>query len=103
MWHKKHRAQDPDAPPAKRLRDNLVDLFASGEVAGERAQSLLQWRPTRPQREEDNWKVQKQGEGLEKVPSQRKQMATSTPSRGEVLVCEGEGDCAQNDSNYATP
>ena len=41
MWHKKHRQQDPQAPPGKRLRDNLVDLYASGEVAGERAQSLL--------------------------------------------------------------
>ena len=41
MWHKKHRPSDPEAPPGKRLRDNLVDLYASGEVAGERAQSLL--------------------------------------------------------------
>ena len=42
MWHKKHRPTDPEAPPGKRrLRDNLVDLYASGEVAGERAQSLL--------------------------------------------------------------
>ena len=41
MWHKKHRSSDPEAPPGKRLRDNLVDLYASGEVAGERAQSLL--------------------------------------------------------------
>ena len=31
----------PPGPPGKRLRNNLVDLFASGEVAGERAQSLL--------------------------------------------------------------
>ena len=41
MWHKKHRQQDAAAPPAKRLRDNVVDLYASGEVAGQRAQSLL--------------------------------------------------------------
>ena len=41
MWHKKHRQQDAEAPPGKRLRDNLVDLYASGEVAGDRAQSLL--------------------------------------------------------------
>ena len=42
MWHKRHRSQDPDAPPGKRLRDNLANLYASGEVAGERAQSLLE-------------------------------------------------------------
>ena len=41
MWHKKHRPSDPQAPPGQRLRDNLVDLYASGEVAGERAQSLF--------------------------------------------------------------
>ena len=41
MWHKKHRPQDPQAPPGKRLRDNLVDLYASGEVSGDRAQSLF--------------------------------------------------------------
>ena len=41
MWHKKHRAQDPEAPPGKRLRDNIVDLYASGEVPGERAHALL--------------------------------------------------------------
>ena len=41
MWHKKQRDQDPAAPPGKRLRDNLVDLYASGEIAGDRAQSLM--------------------------------------------------------------
>ena len=41
MWHKKHRQQDPHAPPGKRLRDNLTDLYASGEIAGDRAQSLF--------------------------------------------------------------
>ena len=41
MWHKRHRQQDEAAPPGKRLRDNLVDLFSSGSVPGERAQSLL--------------------------------------------------------------
>ena len=41
MWHKRQRDEDPTAPPGKRLRDNLVDLYASGEVAGARAQSLL--------------------------------------------------------------
>ena len=41
MWHKKQREQDPDAPPAKRLRSNLTDLYTSGEIAGERAQSLF--------------------------------------------------------------
>ena len=42
MWRKKHRLQDPEAPPGKRLRDNLVDLYASGEIPGDRAQSLLE-------------------------------------------------------------
>ena len=42
MWGKKHRLQDPEAPPGKRLRDNLVDLYASGDIPGDRAQSLLQ-------------------------------------------------------------
>ena len=42
MWHKRHRAQDADAPAGKRLRDNLVDLYASGGIPGERAQSLLE-------------------------------------------------------------
>ena len=41
MWHKRHRSQDPEAPPGKRLRDNLVDLYASGDIPGDRAQSLL--------------------------------------------------------------
>ena len=41
MWHKKHRQVDPEDPPAKRLRDNLIDLYASGEVPGDRAQSVL--------------------------------------------------------------
>ena len=41
MWHKKHRLTDPQAPPGKRLRDNLTDLYASGEIAGDRAQSLF--------------------------------------------------------------
>ena len=42
MWQKKRRVVDPEAPPAKRLRDNLVDLYASGGIAGDRAQSLMQ-------------------------------------------------------------
>ena len=37
---KKHRLVDAEAP-GKRLRDNLVDLFASGDVPGDRSQSLL--------------------------------------------------------------
>ena len=41
MWHKRHRQDDPLAPPGKRLRDNIADLYSSGEVAGDRAQSLL--------------------------------------------------------------
>ena len=41
MWHKKHRLQDTEAPPGKRLRDNITDLFASGDVPGDRSQSLL--------------------------------------------------------------
>ena len=41
MWHKKHRQVDPEAPPGRRLRENLVDLFASGDVPGDRAASLL--------------------------------------------------------------
>ena len=41
MWHKRHRSQDPEAPPGQRLRQNLVDLYASGDVPGDRAQSLI--------------------------------------------------------------
>ena len=41
MWHKRHRPQDAEAPPGKRLRDNLVDLYSSGSIPGDRAQSLL--------------------------------------------------------------
>ena len=41
MWHKRHRDRDPLAPPGKRLRDNLADLYASGEVAGDRVQALM--------------------------------------------------------------
>ena len=41
MWHKRHRERDPLAPPGKRLRENLADLYSSGEVAGDRAQSLM--------------------------------------------------------------
>ena len=42
MYHKRHRARDSEAPPGKRLRDNLVDLYGSGAVTGERAQTLLE-------------------------------------------------------------
>ena len=42
MWHKRHRDVDEGAPAGKRLRDNLVDLYGSGQVPGERAQSLLE-------------------------------------------------------------
>ena len=42
MWHKRHRSVDNEAPAGKRLRDNLVDLYASGDIPGERAQSLLE-------------------------------------------------------------
>ena len=41
MWHKRHRQQDTEAPPGKRLRDNIAELFSSGAVPGDRAQSLL--------------------------------------------------------------
>ena len=41
MWHKRHRPEDVEAPAGQRLRQNLTDLFASGDVAGSRAQSLL--------------------------------------------------------------
>ena len=41
MWHKRHRSQDPNAPAGKRLRDNIADLYSSGEIAGDRAQSLF--------------------------------------------------------------
>ena len=42
MWHKRHRSVDAEAPPGKRLRDNVVDLYAIGSIPGERAQSLLE-------------------------------------------------------------
>ena len=42
MWRKKHREEDPEAPPGKRLRDNIVDLYGSGDIPGERAQAVLQ-------------------------------------------------------------
>ena len=41
MWHKRHRSQDDAAPAGKRLRDNIADLYSSGDVAGDRAQSLF--------------------------------------------------------------
>ena len=42
MHHKRHRPQDPEDSGAKRLRENLVDLYGAGIVSGERAQSLLE-------------------------------------------------------------
>ena len=42
MWHKRHRPEDAEAPAGKRLRDNLADLYAGGQIPGERAQSLLE-------------------------------------------------------------
>ena len=42
MWHKRHRPTDEQAPAGKRLRDNLVDFYAGGQVPGDRAQSLLE-------------------------------------------------------------
>ena len=41
MWHERHRERDPLPPPGKRLRENLADLYSSGEVAGDRAQALM--------------------------------------------------------------
>ena len=42
MWHKRHRARDEQAPPAKRLKDNIIDLYGSGDVPADRAQELLE-------------------------------------------------------------
>ena len=42
MWHKRQRSVDAEAPPGKRLRDNVVDLYASGGIPGGRAQSILE-------------------------------------------------------------
>ena len=42
MWQKTQRDQDNEAPAGKRLRDNLVDLYAGGDIPGDRAQSLLE-------------------------------------------------------------
>ena len=39
---KRHRPADPEAPAGMRLKDNLVNLYAGGDVAGDRAQSLLE-------------------------------------------------------------
>ena len=42
MWQKRQRAQDPEAPAAKRLKDNIIDLYGTGDVSAERAQDLLE-------------------------------------------------------------
>ena len=42
MWHKRQRSVDAEAPPGKRLRDNVVELYASGGIPGGRAQSILE-------------------------------------------------------------
>ena len=41
MWHKRQRSTDPEAPGGKRLRDNILDLYGSGEVPADRTQALL--------------------------------------------------------------
>ena len=41
MWHKRHRSRDAEAPAGKRLRDNILDLYGSGEASAERTQELL--------------------------------------------------------------
>ena len=42
MWHKRQRDIDPEAPAGKRLRDNILDLYGSGELAADRTQDLLE-------------------------------------------------------------
>ena len=42
MWHKRHWSQDAEAPAGKRLRENIADLYTSGDIAGDRAQSLFE-------------------------------------------------------------
>ena len=42
MWHKRQRSQDAEAPAGKRLRDNLLDLYGSGDVPADRTQALLE-------------------------------------------------------------
>ena len=41
MQHKRDRGYDPDVPPARRLRANVVDLFMSGHLSGNRTHELL--------------------------------------------------------------
>ena len=42
MWQKRQRDRDEQAPPAKRLRDNIVELYGSGDVPADRAAELLE-------------------------------------------------------------
>ena len=42
MWQKRQHNRDEEAPPAKRLKDNIIDLYGSGDVPADRAQELLE-------------------------------------------------------------
>ena len=42
MWQKRQRSRDIEAPPAQRLRSQLVDLYGSGELAADRTQELVE-------------------------------------------------------------
>ena len=41
MWQKRQRSRDANAPPAKRLRDHLVDLYGTGAVPADTVQELF--------------------------------------------------------------
>ena len=106
MWHKKHRDHDPDAPPGKRLRENLTDLYSSGEVPGERAQSLLddagdfarsmgsdELQDLRGKRTAGSSK--KQGPRSSSPTFKKEPLALTVYGRCQMLLHEREGDLAQ--------
>ena len=41
MWQKRQRSRDTEAPGGKRLRENILDLYGSGDVPADRTQELL--------------------------------------------------------------
>ena len=42
MWQKRQRNKDEQAPPGKRLKENILELYGSGSVPADRTQDLLE-------------------------------------------------------------
>ena len=42
MWQKRQRSKDAAAPAAKKLKDNIIDLYGTGELSADRTQDLLE-------------------------------------------------------------